>query len=107
MKKLLILILTLALTSVLILSACAPDEPTTSEDMLYGKPRLSKMSDEELIAVINEQGLKDLLIDLSDTRKCMADLEEDPWCYIAFSSKNFEQDLFFEYYQIDYTDFSK
>lgn len=50
MKKLLILILTLALTSTLLLSACAPDEP----DTLYGKPKLSKMSDEELLNVIND-----------------------------------------------------
>lgn len=54
MKKLLILILTLALTSVLLLSACAPEEPITNEYMLYGKPRLSKMSDEELLNVIDD-----------------------------------------------------
>lgn len=101
MKRIIILILALALSSVLLLSACAPDEPET----FCGKQKLSQLSDEELTKVINEFELFDLTDDLTDTRECIKNLEQDPFCYIAYSSKNLEQDLFFEYYQVDYNDF--
>lgn len=75
MKKLLILILTLALSSTLLLSACAPDESET----LYGKPKLSQLSDDEIIKLMSQLKLsreydKEFLPTI---KQIVVELEED------------------------------
>lgn len=107
MKKILILILSLALLALPLLSACAPDEPET----LYGKPKLSQLSDEELLKVINEfredestlfPGDRNADINLVDIRNSIAIMEEHHKEYTFFDSKgSLYPFLFYDYYEID------
>ncbi len=86
MKKLLILILILALSSTLLLTACAPDEPVTDDDLLYGKPRLSEMSDEEINALISDTQLSTSDFDISTLRNYFELWEESPDAFEFFSN---------------------
>ncbi len=101
MKKTLILILILALSSTLLLSACAPDEPVTDEDLLYGKPRLSKMSDDEILKLMSKLKLsREYGKDHVPTIKSLiAHMEDDENHVIVLDSFNMlDLTVLFDYY---------
>ncbi len=97
MKKTLILFLIFALSSALLLSACAPDEPET----LYGKPKLSQLPDEEILKLTGELKLSETYDeeDISRIKYEVAILEDDIKHFGAYSLPFYHDiDILFAYY---------
>ncbi len=101
MKKTLILILILALSSTLLLTACAPEEPVTDDDLLYGKPRLSKMSDDEILKLMSKLKLMGEYDedDIPEIKSLITIAEDNINYFAAYSASiYFDIDLLVAYY---------